>query len=43
MGFEKAGFDVRAGFELWDPAMRVYADNFKHLSSSKTFQGLMKQ
>ena len=30
LGFEKAGFDVRAGFELWDPAMRVYADNFKH-------------
>ena len=30
LGFEKAGFDVRAGFELWDPAMRVYAANFKH-------------
>ena len=30
LGFEKAGFDVRAGFELWDPAMRVYSANFKH-------------
>ena len=30
LGFEKAGFEVKAGFELWDPAMRVYAANFKH-------------
>jgi len=30
LGFEKAGFDVKAGFELWDPAMRVYSQNFKH-------------
>lgn len=30
LGFEKAGFDVKAGFELWEPAMRVYAVNFKH-------------
>lgn len=30
LGFEKAGFNVVAGFELWEPAMRVYADNFKH-------------
>lgn len=30
LGFEKAGFNVVAGFELWEPAMRVYAANFKH-------------
>lgn len=30
LGIEKAGFNVVAGFELWEPAMRVYADNFKH-------------
>ena len=30
LGFEKAGYDVKAGFELWEPAMRVYAANFKH-------------
>lgn len=30
LGFEKAGFNVVAGFEHWEPAMRVYADNFKH-------------
>lgn len=30
LGFEKAGFEVRAGFELWDPAIRVYEQNFRH-------------
>jgi len=30
LGFEKAGYDVRAGFELWEAAMRVYEANFKH-------------
>ena len=30
LGFEKAGYDVMAGFELWDPAIRVYERNFKH-------------
>lgn len=30
LGIEKAGFNVVAGFELWEPAMRVYAANFKH-------------
>lgn len=30
LGFEKAGYDVKAGFELWEPAMRVYASNFNH-------------
>ena len=24
LGFEKAGFDVKAGFELWEPAIRVF-------------------
>lgn len=30
LGFEKAGFDVKAGFEIWDPAIRVYEANFTH-------------
>lgn len=30
LGFERAGYEVKAGFELWEPAMRVYAANFKH-------------
>lgn len=30
LGFERAGYDVKAGFDLWDPAIRVYAKNFKH-------------
>ena len=30
LGFEKAGFDVKAGFELWEPAINVYKANFKH-------------
>lgn len=30
LGFEKAGYDVKAAFDLWDPAIRVYAANFKH-------------
>ncbi len=30
LGFMKAGFDVKAGFELWDPAISVYKANFKH-------------
>lgn len=30
LGFEKAGYNVKAGFDLWDPAIRVYAANFKH-------------
>ena len=30
LGFEKAGFEVKAGFDLWDPAIRVYAANFNH-------------
>lgn len=30
LGFEKAGYDVRAGFDLWEPAIRVYAANFNH-------------
>lgn len=30
LGFEKAGYDVKAGFELWEPAIHVYEANFKH-------------
>ena len=30
LGFAKAGFDVKGGFELWDPAIRVYTANYKH-------------
>lgn len=30
LGLEKAGYDVVAGFEIWKPAMSVYAANFKH-------------
>jgi len=30
LGFERAGYDVKAGFDLWDSAIRVYAANFKH-------------
>lgn len=30
LGLQKAGFDVKAGFEFWDSAIRVYAENFKH-------------
>ena len=30
LGFAKAGFDVKAGFELWEPAINVYKANFKH-------------
>lgn len=30
LGFTKAGFDVKAGFEIWEPAINVYKANFKH-------------
>ena len=30
LGFEKAGFDVVAAFENWDPAIAVYQNNFSH-------------
>lgn len=29
-GFELAGFNVCAGFEIWDPALKVYAANLGH-------------
>ena len=29
-GFQNAGIDVRAAFEYWEPAARVYAKNFDH-------------
>lgn len=30
LGFEKAGFDVKAAFEYWKPAISVYEKNFDH-------------
>ncbi|HEY9808327.1 MAG TPA: DNA cytosine methyltransferase [Halomicronema sp.] len=30
LGFQKAGFEVVAGFENWTPAIKVYQSNFKH-------------
>lgn len=30
LGFEKAGYEVVAGFDNWDPAINVYKANFEH-------------
>lgn len=30
LGFESAGFDVRAAFDKWRPAIEVYRKNFNH-------------
>ena len=30
LGFEKAGFDVVAAFDHWDPSIEVYKANFSH-------------
>lgn len=30
LGFERAGFEVVAAFENWQPAIQVYKDNFNH-------------
>lgn len=30
LGFEKAGYNVVAGFDNWDPAINVYKANFSH-------------
>lgn len=30
LGFEKAGFEVVAAFENWEPAINVYKENFHH-------------
>jgi DNA (cytosine-5)-methyltransferase 1 len=30
LGFEKAGFDIVAAFEYWEPAIEVYRKNFSH-------------
>lgn len=30
MGFEKAGFNVVASYDNWDPAIAVYRLNFQH-------------
>lgn len=30
LGFEKAGYDVVAGFDNWEPAINIYRTNFDH-------------
>ena len=30
LGFQKAGFDILAGFEHWDVAISCYKKNFTH-------------
>lgn len=30
LGFQNAGFDVIAAFDKWEPAIKVYKDNFDH-------------
>jgi DNA (cytosine-5)-methyltransferase 1 len=30
LGFEKAGFEVVAAFEYWEPSIEVYKENFSH-------------
>lgn len=30
LGFEQAGFEVAAAFEYWEPALKVYQENFSH-------------
>lgn len=30
LGFMKAGFDIAAGFDIWDEAIEVYKKNFSH-------------
>lgn len=30
LGFENAGFEILAAFDKWEPAVKVYRDNFNH-------------
>lgn len=30
LGFQNAGFEILAAFDKWEPAVRVYRDNFNH-------------
>lgn len=30
LGFQKAGFNILAAFDNWEPAIKVYRDNFDH-------------
>lgn len=30
LGFQNAGFEVSAAFDKWEPAVKVYRDNFNH-------------
>lgn len=30
LGFQNAGFDIVAAYDNWDPAVKIYGDNFTH-------------
>ena len=30
LGFQNAGFEILAAFDKWEPAVKVYRDNFRH-------------
>ena len=30
LGFQNAGFEILAAFDKWEPAVKVYKDNFDH-------------
>jgi len=30
LGFQNAGFEILAAFDKWEPAVKVYRDNFNH-------------
>ncbi|MFN4145232.1 MAG: DNA cytosine methyltransferase [Runella sp.] len=30
LGFQNAGFEIQAAFDNWEPALKVYRDNFNH-------------
>lgn len=30
LGFQNAGFEIQAAFDKWEPAVKVYKDNFTH-------------
>lgn len=30
LGFENAGIEIAAGYDVWDPAINTYMSNFSH-------------
>ena len=42
LGFEKAGYDVKAGFELWEPAMRMILHTRVQNLSWSHFRAIMR-